>query len=338
MDLPGSFPGPVDCRRPPWYGKNREIPDGAGGERMEFRELKYFLEVAKDRSFTRAANRLFLSQPALSRAIKRLEQELGVRLFESRGNGVELTDCGKALQQRAFPLINEIESLGDCLQDIRSLKAGAVSMGITPMIGTLFMAPIIIEFCNRWPGVELQLFENGSKIIRRQIALGELDLGVCLRMDGADDLSETVVFCDEMVAFIHQSNPLSELASLRFEQLAGERFNMYSPGAALSEQIVGRCVAAGFLPQINLKSSKAHFVMKMTGCGKGICLLPRPYAEQFILPELRMVPFEPRFDWVCCVATRKNGYRSYAARTLQAHVVQSFGQLSGAAAAAQEPT
>jgi DNA-binding transcriptional LysR family regulator len=113
------------------------------------------------------------------------------------------------------------------------------------MIAVLYMAPVITEFCNCFPGIELKLFENGSYLIREQVLQGDLDFGICIcdnRNETKDqDLDELILFRDEMCMLVHKSNALSNEKSIRFSQLAHERFNLYNAGYALKDAIYSRC-------------------------------------------------------------------------------------------------
>ena len=129
---------------------------------MDIRVLKYFVQVAKDRNFTRASEHLYISQPALSKTIKKLEHELGINLFDIRTTGVQLTDYGQMLYQRAVPLIAEFDALTNFVSDIQAKPVGRLRVGVTPMIATLYTVSIVTEFNDRWPEVELQITENGS--------------------------------------------------------------------------------------------------------------------------------------------------------------------------------
>ena len=110
---------------------------------MDIRVLKYFVQVAKDRNFTRASEHLYISQPALSKTIKKLEHELGINLFDIRTTGVQLTDYGQMLYQRAVPLIAEFDALTNFVSDIQAKPVGRLRVGVTPMIATLYTVSIV---------------------------------------------------------------------------------------------------------------------------------------------------------------------------------------------------
>lgn len=241
---------------------------------MDIRVLKYFVQVAKYQNFTRAAEHLYISQPALSKMIKKLEAELGVSLFDIRTTGVYLTDYGQELYQRALPLIAEFDSLTNFVEDMQTKPVGKLRVGVTPMLATLFMVDIVTEFSNLWPDIKLQITEDGSIALRRALLERELDLVLCITGEEIPNLKDTILFEDEMVTVVSISNPLSQYPALHFSQLADQPFNLYSQYASLSHQIEAQCIKAGFMPKINISSSKVNFMLQMTEHNRGICILP----------------------------------------------------------------
>ena len=126
---------------------------------MELRHLRYFVVVAQEVNFTRAAQRLRIAQPALSSQIKKLEQELGVRLFERAGRGVRLTEAGQLLLQEARHHFAQIEQTVRAVQETGYGEVGRLSLGFIPAASNSVLPPILREFRNRFPKVELFLRE-----------------------------------------------------------------------------------------------------------------------------------------------------------------------------------
>lgn len=294
---------------------------------MELRELRYFVQIAKDRSYTKAANRLYISQPALSKMIKKLESELGVPLLVVKSNGVFLSDFGQALYDRAVPLLNEFDSLTDFIQEVQNAKNAKLRIGVSPMLADLFLMDAIVGFSNLYPSVEIKLTETGSKAVRQQLADGNLDIGVCIADDSYDCLEDTILLRDEMVVCVNLSNPLAQHESLCFKQLKDEYFNMYSSFSTLNTQLLAHCSYAGFEPKINISSSKINLIIQMTEKGKGICLLPRPYAIRNLPAGLKLIPLQDKFPWICCLAMNKAAYHSSVALLFKKFVLNHFSAL-----------
>ncbi len=291
---------------------------------MELRELRYFVQIANDHSYTKAAEHLYVSQPALSKMMKKLESELSIPLFVMKSNGVYLSDYGEMLYDKVVPLLNQFDSLKSFISDVRGLKGGKLRVGVTPMLGTLFFVDVVVNFCNQYPGVELKLSESGSKAVRQQLVEENLDIGICITGDANELLEDTILFQDEMVVCLLRTNPLSAFSSLRFEQLKDECFNMYSSSSTLYTQIFNRCIQAGFEPKINISSSKINMIMQMTAKGKGICILPRPYAIQYLSSGLKLVSLKEPFPWTGCMVKNKTAYQSYVSKRFEAFVMDYF--------------
>lgn len=291
---------------------------------MDIRVLKYFVQVAKSRNFTRAAERLYISQPALSKMIKKLEAELGVSLFDVHTSGVYLTEYGQLLYQRVVPLLAEFDSLADIVRESQARPTGKLRIGVTPMLATLYMVDIITEFSRQWPEIELQITEDGSIALRKALRDAELDMVLCITGNELPGLQDTILFEDEMVVVLSRENELARYSSLRFQQLEGQLFNLYSQYASLSRQITDRCVKAGFIPRINISSSKVNFMLQMTEHNRGICILPRPYALRGIRENLKMIPFEEKFPWQGCIVSNPNRYMPNVARIFERFVLDYF--------------
>jgi len=296
------------------------------GAHMDIRSLKYFIQVAKEQNFTKAASKLYISQPALSKTIKKLEQEMNMPLFDIRTSGVYLTDYGQFLYDRAIPIIGEFDALSNCVNEVQSMQTGELRIGVTPIIATLYMVDIVVEFSNCWPKIELKLMEHGSKTLRTMLHNGEIDLAVCIDGDYIEGLKDTVLFQDEMVAILSSEHALAHRERLHFEELKDEVFNFYSTSSSLHRQITERCIRAGFIPQKNIVSTKVNFIMRMTENNRGICILPRPYAVHAYQnnPRLKAVPFTEPFPWTGCIVHNELGYQSYLSRFFESYVVDAF--------------
>ena len=294
---------------------------------MDIKVLKYFVQVAKDQSYTRAAEHLFLSHPALSKLIKKLERELKVPLFRVQKNGVYLTDYGEQFYRRVVPIISEFDSLSAFVETMHSAPVGRLKLGVTPMIASLYVVDIVTNFNRQWPDIELQLIEDGSRALRKMLLDGSLDLALGITGASFPDLQDTVLFKDEMVVIASVDNPLSRYDSVTFEQLENQKFNLYTYTSALSHQITERCVKAGFLPKVNISSSKVNFMLQMTECDRGICILPRPYAVQSHLsPKVKIIYLKETFPWEGTLMQNGNTYKTYIVKLFERFVVRYFEQ------------
>ena len=292
---------------------------------MDIRVLKYFVQVAKDRSFTKAAEHLYVSQPALSKMIKKLEAEVGVALVDVQPGGVLLTDYGRELFQRAIPLLAEFDSLANFVRQTRNSPAGQLRVGVTPMIASLYLVDIVTRFNDVYPDIEFQIIEDGTVSLRRFLLDADLDLALCIvDRETTPELKDIVLLEGEMVAVVSVNNPLAQNDTLSFSQMADQPFNLYTKYSALSEQIRDHCIKAGFLPKINITSSKVNFMLQMTEHDRGISILPRPYALRSIRPGLKIVPFTDPFPWRVCITRNRHMYQTYIAQLFETFVQEYF--------------
>src|SRR5690606_25520707 len=141
---------------------------------MDIRQVAYFVEVAKQKSFTKAAAALHISQPSLSKTIKKLEDELGTPLFYRARKGLELTDTKKVFLSNVQNLLDAFDNLTAQLDDVGELKKGEIKIGIPPIIGAAFFSTVISKYIELYPSIRISLNEVGSNKIQEEVSDGEL--------------------------------------------------------------------------------------------------------------------------------------------------------------------
>ena len=143
---------------------------------MELRALRYFVEVVRQQSFTAAAEKLFVTQPTISKMVKALEDEIGSPLLLRDARQMVLTDAGRIVFQRGQDVLAAQAQLQSELNDLGTLGRGELSIGIPPLGGSFF-TPVIAAYKQRYPNIELKLFEQGARMIEAALVSGELELG-----------------------------------------------------------------------------------------------------------------------------------------------------------------
>src|SRR5699024_2487352 len=144
---------------------------------MDIRHLTYFVELAKQLNFTKAAAVLHISQPSLSKTIKYMEDTLNVKLFKRHARQLQLTDAGHALLSNAKDVLHAYQNLTSELNDVIQLEKGEVKIGIPPIIGAAYCADMINNFIEQYPGIDITLREVGTKTITEEVEDGTLDVG-----------------------------------------------------------------------------------------------------------------------------------------------------------------
>lgn len=292
--------------------------------RMELQELRYFVQIAKDGSYTKAAAQLYVSQPALSKAMKKLEGELQVPLLDVRKNTVCLTDYGQLLYERSVRLIGEFDSLQGIVRDIKEGHTGSLKIGATPMLSNMFLEKILVGFNKQFPDIRISVTERGNTQLRKMLMEGDLDL-----MFGIDDtpqntLEEHLLFTDKMVVCVPEDNPLAKKERLNMDQLRDAAFNFYTPASRLHRMTMELCRRSGYEPNTNFCSSNVDSVMRLTAKGRGICFFPRSYAEFARVPGIHIIPLDEEFLWQPCLVKNTALYQSVASKRFEEYTIKFF--------------
>lgn len=294
---------------------------------MDIRSIIQFLQVAKDGSYTQAAAELYLAQPTLSKTVQNLEQELGVPLFQKKGQRVELTDYGKKLVEIATPIVNDFQKIPFWLKSTEGVNAGPISVAVTPILASAYLVSFISDFCKEYPSIELKLYEHGTYDVKRKVLRGECDLGLCMACPEVSDnrLFDVISLVrEEMVVLVHEDDPLCQQDFIQMEQLKDRKFNLYTAGHALMDEIYLRCKRAGFTPTVNFSSGNATFLARLSQRGNGITILPRPFFTFERLGSLKAIAFAPSFPWECCLIVRRGRYHPHIVQLLIDALTQSF--------------
>lgn len=222
---------------------------------MDVRQLEYFREVAETGGFSRAANRIRISQSALSRQILLLEKELGAELFERHARGAHLTEVGRLLYERADFLLRHIANMREEIIDRRGWPTGALHVGIPRSMRTLLSRPAIERFMRAYPGVFFRFVEDTSALVRDKLLRGELDLGLLSSHEPASALDSRPLLKEQMFLVGPPDAGLSLERAVDLQSLA-ERplIGLSRPASlrvALDQAASARNIALAFRAEIN---------------------------------------------------------------------------------------
>lgn len=242
---------------------------------MDLRQLRYFNALAETLNFHRAAERLHISQPPLTVAIRKLEEDLGVALFERDPRGVRLTTAGLAAVAPAREALAAAEKVREAVRQGAAGLRGRLSVGfIGSAIGEL-LPRIVSPFRQAYPDVELALEEMNSVEIVRAIAARRLDVGlVRLPVMDSAPVAIDVIETDELVAVLPASDVLARRKTLDLGALADRSFIIYSPVSVLHATIRLACHRAGFNPRVAQEAVQVQTILSLVEAGLGVALVP----------------------------------------------------------------
>lgn len=247
---------------------------------MDFYQLYTFYHVANHMNFTRAAEELNISQPAVSRQIESLEQSLGLKLFHRVGRSISLTDAGKTLFHMSEQILSLVEKTKSVMEGMKNLESGSLKIGASTTIGNYFLAPRMIKFAERYPGVRINLEIDSSTQVLHQLKQNSLDLAIC-----SEPISEASFFMepflqDELVLAVPPKHALLAKETVRLDDLRQEKFLLRTPGSNTRHMIEKhfRDYAADLpLHTVELHSTEA--IKQAIVFGAGISFLPKRAIE-----------------------------------------------------------
>jgi DNA-binding transcriptional LysR family regulator len=276
---------------------------------IELRHLRYFVAVAEDLHFGKAANRLGISQPPLSQQILALEREIGARLFERSNRRVELTNAGKVFLKEALEILGKVDSAAALAERIHQGQVGEVKIGFfasAPFVDEF--QRLVFDFRKQHPNVNLLLQEMPTYQQVDAILDGRLDLGFVRPLQPRPTPIQSVEISRERLAVVMRSDhPLaSKDHGLSVADLASEPLVLYarSIGTGLYQKIVELCRDAGYAPNVAQEANATPTMMGLVAAGIGISILPASL-ERLSFEGLKFVPLrDPKAQTAVLLAKR----------------------------------
>jgi DNA-binding transcriptional LysR family regulator len=239
---------------------------------MNLRNLRAFAAIVDAGGFARAATRLHLSQPALSRQIGALEADLGVPLFDRIGRRVQLTSQGEDLLRRCRRLLAEAESLGERARELKSGETGILRVAATPQVIENLFAPFLVQYRGRHPGVEVHLVEDGGARLLGRLERGEVHLS--LTAAGTSRLEGRLLYPMHVVAALPSAHRLARRRLLEVAELQDEPLLLPQRGFGSREWFDIACDIAHIRPRVLLESAAPHTLVALAATGYGVAILP----------------------------------------------------------------
>jgi DNA-binding transcriptional LysR family regulator len=281
---------------------------------MELRNLEYFVAVAEERHFTRAAHKVHIAQSALSESIRSLELELGTTLFDRSTRRVDLTEPGRALLVEARRTLAAAADARAAVAAVQGLERGHLSVGIIQNLGAVRSAVFFGQFRRRHPAVQLELKQASAMTLANQVRQGALDLAlVALPVERRAGLDTAPLSVEPLLLCCSPSHPLASRRSVRLEELAEETFVDFDPDWAV-RMITDRAFAAlGIHRRTAVEVNDTGMLLDLVAHDIGIALVPPPGAiyrtSAVLVPLKRPAPL-----WELSVVSRPGGPVNPAAR------------------------
>ena len=280
---------------------------------MELRQLEYFQMASRLRNITRAAERLRVSQPNITVAIKKLEAELGIQLFDRSQKQLSLTPEGAVFLNRIELALRNIQDAVLEVNDYKQLQKGTIKIGIPPMMGAYLFPKIFSSFQTRYSHLEIFLHEEASMSIREQLERDELDFGIIIISGASQSLQLLPMTRSQIVCCVPETSPLARKKSISLQDVTDSSMVMLKEGSFLRQLILGKLEEAGAKPNIVLESNQVGTLKGLVASGVGLAFLLDMVAEG--TPGVKAIPLsEPMYVDVG-LAWKKDRYISKAAQS-----------------------
>ena len=258
---------------------------------MELHQLRYFVAVADEGSFSRAAAKVRVAQPSLSQQIRKLEAEIGQPLFDRLPRSVVLTEAGRCLLEYARQILASIGDARRCVDELKGKIAGDLAVGAIPTIAPYVLPELVVTFQNHYPDVTLHIVEDVTEGITRRIEAGELDVALASTCQRSPTLRVELLGREPLLALVPEGHPLAKQTVVSFDDLKSQRFLLLHEMHCLSQQVHHLLESRRLLPEIALAGSQLSTIANMVAAEIGVSIVPQMMVNHQATPGCVSLPF-----------------------------------------------
>ncbi|MDR6880661.1 LysR family transcriptional regulator [Bacillus sp. 3255] len=281
---------------------------------MEFKQLEYFMAICEELHFTRAAERMGVSAPNISQQIRRLEEELGVLLFDRIGKTIALTDAGAILHEHGTAVFGHLQQAKDAIADLKQMQGGSLSIGVLPGDADLMFNALLLNFHQTYPTISLSLLETTK--VTEQVLDRTIDVGVTIGPVADERLTVIPLFHEEFSLALSANDPFSAESFIPLSKLKTMKTVMFPADHQCRKLIDRFCMEKGFALQPHMVTTTLSSLIQMVQSGVGAAVLPRLLLENLRNPDIKVVHLtNPVPSQDICLIYRSDRYVGYAMRT-----------------------
>ena len=260
---------------------------------MEIHQLRYFVAVANEGSFSRAAAKVRVAQPSLSQQIRKLEAEVGQPLFDRLPRSVVLTEAGRCFIEYARQILASIGDARRCVDELKGKVAGKVAVGAIPTIAPFVLPELVVTFQKHYPDVTLEIVEDVTDAITRRIEAGELDVALASTCRPSPTLQRDSLGTEPLLALVPEEHPLAKKDLVEFDDLKSQRFLLLHEMHCLSQQVNHLLESRRLRPEIALAGSQLSTIANMVAASIGVSIVPQMMMRHHATPGCVSLPFGP---------------------------------------------
>jgi DNA-binding transcriptional LysR family regulator len=290
---------------------------------MDLFELQTFMAVVQEGSFSRAAQKLHRSQPAISQTIRKLEEELGEALLDRSSRDGTLTDAGQLIYDYAQKLINLRSEAHGALTELRELHHGKLNIAANEFT-CLYLLPVLDEFRRLYPTIKITVLRSLASRIPDELLNHNAELGVISFRPNSPELQSICVYSDQLTFIVHRKHPLSGHSQVKIQQLGAESFIAHHVQSPYRLKVIDAFRRSKTPLNMTVELPTIESIKKFVAMGNGVALLPRISVQEELGSKLVSVPVpELQFERKLRMVYRKRSKLSHAARAFL-KVAQSF--------------
>lgn len=274
--------------------------------------MKYFVEVVKQGGMTKASKSLYIAQPTISKAIKDIEAEMAVPLFDRSKRNLVLTDAGKIFFNKCKEIISLYDNLPTEINSLYGLETGHINISMSAVMSMRKFIGVLGDFHQLYPNITYNLIESGGKTTENLILNDEVDIGVTtLPVD--HHLFESISLNKEdLRVVLYREHPLAYKTKIKMEELAEENFILFNEDFYLNDKIIENAKNAGFVPNMASQISQWNIIENLIINKLGITILPATISE-LLNDDVKMIQLEnANTEWELGVVWKKDKRLSHA--------------------------
>lgn len=283
------------------------------GVNMELRQLEYFMVICEELHFSRAAEKIMVSQPNLSQQIKLLESELGVPLFNRIGKRITITEAGKLLYEQSKHIFSHLKQAQESISELKQIKGGSLTIGVLPGDADLMFNSLLLDFHSTYPNVSLSLVETVK--VSEQVIEGMIDIGVTTSPNPDERIVQIPLFYEEFSLAVAKETSLAKKRSIQFNDLQEMKIVMFPPDHQCRKLIDNHCQQLGFRIKPKIETTTLSSLITMVEKGIGVTVLPRLLLENLHDKNIQAIKItKPTPGQDICLIYRTDKYLGFAAR------------------------
>lgn len=283
---------------------------------MDLKQLTYFVSIVDHRSFSKAAQKLHISQPSLSNAIKSLESDLGFQILNRNTRNIELTEAGSILYRKAVHLLFEMDRVKKEMDEVKHIGSGEIQLGMIESVKH-WIPKVILQYNEEFPNMRIKLTEvlSGNDV-KNSLRNYKTHAIITNQFIQEEDIETIPLYNEKLVLVLHESHPLAKHSSISLNDLVGEPFIISSEGFQTREDVLKAFEIAGAIPTIKYEIERFETALSLVRENIGITLIPENYLQ--VLSDKTLVKKSidsPVLDRIVYLTYLKSRYVSPAIQT-----------------------